>query len=85
MFLPDHPVFPEGLQESEDFASSAQSTAELIKKENYVSKKCIFWTNLERKNCALKKRKLDKQELQMQKNCLKLCQVSLLPKHVSDL
>lgn len=54
MFLPDHQVFPEGLQESEDFASSAQSTAELIKKENYVSKKCIFWTNLERKNCALK-------------------------------
>lgn len=29
MFLPDHQVFPEELQESEDFASSVQSTAEL--------------------------------------------------------
>lgn len=29
MFLLDHQVFPEGLQESVDFASSAQSTAEL--------------------------------------------------------
>lgn len=44
MFLPDHQAFPEELQESEDFASSAQSTAELNWKRKNC--KCIFWIHL---------------------------------------
>lgn len=45
--LPDHPVFPEGLQESEDFASSEQSADALLKrkgalKEGFVKPFLLF-------------------------------------------
>lgn len=70
MFLPDHQAFPEELQESEDFASSAQSTAEL---------------NWKRKNCKMHLLDSSWVTIKSSKFIIYICEKKYRQKSISDI